>query len=307
MLDNGRLLPEQMRKERNTAQAVYLKFINNRKDYGTHIFCFYEEETGRYYDSRIRRKLGNAIYVFAVRSRKEVLELLDRISLLDEDVCTLFFVNRCYGISKNHEKLFVTPCYSIENLYVQRECFVNILRLEFGLGEEDYDFKKCLQDFSSREEEFNDQILELNSLAYLGEKLTSNYKILFDSIETTSIVKVEVNKISKTDQYDKILNDIKEKLQVKDEEIEKAKNELSSKGNYTQNFRGKNELDFFVEFVKDLKRLNNVGGYFSQKYSNVHIHLKPDYLNGLSKYSITPPILEEFLEKHRKKGMYKEE
>ena len=54
-----------------------------------------------------------------------------------EKVCTMFFVDRDYDFSQKQidEDLFVTPCYSIENLYVQRECFVNILQSEFGLNE----------------------------------------------------------------------------------------------------------------------------------------------------------------------------
>lgn len=39
------------------------------------------------------------------------------------------------------ENLFETPCYSIENLYVQRECLMKILQSEFGLNEIDMTFK----------------------------------------------------------------------------------------------------------------------------------------------------------------------
>ena len=53
---------------------------------------------------------------------------------------------------------------------------------------------------------------------------------------------------------------------------------------YTLNFRGKNQLDFFVEFVKGLKMLNKAGGYFSTKYNNIHINITSNRLSELSQY-----------------------
>lgn len=308
MLETENLSLAQMRKERGTYEAIYLQFVNNRKYYKTYAFCFYEGEDGKYYNSRIRQKFGNKFVTYTVGNKKEVLKLLNKITTtnLYNDVCTMFFVDKDYDISLrgSNEKLFETPCYSIENLYVQRECLLKILQSEFGLNEIDNDCVKCLCDFDEREREFNSQILEFNSLVYLRRKKSdSNSNFAFGSIKTSHIVKVDLKKVEKATKYNETINRIIEKLQFEEKEIEEAKKELTEKQYFSLNFRGKNQLDFFVEFIKRLKEANEKGGYFTAKYNNIHIHLTSNRLSELSQYAVTPPVLEEFLERHKNKFM----
>lgn len=294
-----------MRKERNTYEAIFIQFTSKRKFFNSHAFCFYEGEDGKYYNSRISQKFENQFLTFTVGNKKEVLKLLKRIKddKIYDSVCTMFFIDRDYdqSLAKVDEDLFETPCYSIENLYVKRECLIKILQSEFGLNEVDEDCQKCLQDFEKRQKEFNDCILEFNTLAYLRRKKSdSNSNYSFGDIKTSHMVKVNVDKISKARKYNETINEIREKLQFEDWEIEKAKNELIVKGNFTSNFRGKNQLDFFVEFIRGLKELNGKG-YFSTKYNNIHINITSNRLSELSQYAVTPSSLEMFLEKHKKK------
>ena len=86
-------------------------------------------------------------------------------------------------------------------------------------------------------------------------------------------------------------------------EIEKAEEELVRKGKFSLNFRGKNQLDFFVGFIRTLKKVNDDGGYFETKYNNIHINLTSNRLSELSQYAVTPPTLEDFLERHKKEFM----
>lgn len=293
---------ENMRREREKEEAIYIQFANSRKNYKTHAFCFYEGEDGKYYNPRVELKFDKFIS-YKVGNKKEVLKLLDRIVSTDlyRDVCVMFFVDRDYDISRSgyREELYETPCYSIENLYVQRKCLRKILQSEFGLNESDNDYVKCMQDFEQRETEFNDEILEFNALAYLRRKKGYNYS--FGSIKTSQMINIKVNKVSRLSKYDITTNKIKEDLKFNDSEIEEAKKELKDKGDFILNFRGKNQLDFLVEFIRDLKWLNNVGGYFSKKRDGVHINITVNRLSELSQYAITPQSLEIFLEKHKEK------
>lgn len=306
MIDVDSISLEQMRKERGTHQAIFTQFANNSKYFKTYAFCFYEGEDGKYYNSRIRKKFGDKFVTYTVGNKKEVLKLLNRITStnLYDDVCTMFFIDRDYDVSLSgqNEKLFETPCYSIENLYVQRECLKQILQSEFGLNEIDNDFQKCLQDFDEREEEFNKQILEFNSLVYLRRKKSdSNSNCAFGSIKTSHMLKIHIDKVEKATKYDETIDEIKEKLQFEEMEIEKAEEELVRKGKFSLNFRGKNQLDFFVGFIRTLKKVNDDGGYFETKYNNIHINLTSNRLSELSQYAVTPPTLEDFLERHKKK------
>lgn len=296
---------EEMRKARNTYQSVYMQFTQSGKYYNTRAFCFYEGEDGKYYDPRLFNKFGNNFLTFTVGNKKEVLKLLKKIrdSKLHQNVCTMFFIDRDYdkSIEGMDKDLYETPCYSIENLYVKKDCLIKILRSEFGISEIDSDYNKCLLDFDKRMDEFNQLILKFNALALLRRrKSNSNSNFKFGSVKTTHIANVKLEFVSKAERYEETIDSIINNLNVDEEEIEKAENELSKKGNYIMNFRGKNQLDFFSTFIILLKDANNKGsGYFSKYHNNVHINITGNRLSELSQYATTPKSLEEFMDKHK--------
>lgn len=306
MLNECSLSLEQMREERNKYESVYIQFVDSQSYYNEYAFCFYEGDDAKYYDFRIKSKFGDKIISYQVENKFGVLKLLDLITKdkLDDNACTMFFVDRDYDLNTNYENenLFVTPCYSVENFYVKKECLKKILQTEFKLNEIESDFKKCLSDFEQRENDFNNYILEFNSLMYLRRKKSqSNSNYSFGKVKTLNMLIVNVNKIVKTEKYDEIINEIKNTLNFNDDELAQAKQELKDIGDFTINFRGKNQLDFFVEFINQLKSLNKNGGYFKIKHDNVHINITRNRLSELSQYAYTPLILEDFLTKQELK------
>lgn len=308
VLEDEYMKIQKMREERQSDNSVFMQFVHNSRQYNDYVFCFYEGEDGKYYDSRIRQLFGNKICTYTVRGKKNVLKLFDKIQRDDyyEDVCTMFFVDSDYDEALSQErksdKIFETPCYSIENLYVQDECLMRILQSEFGLNEIDEDFKKCMQDFKNREDDFNSKIFDFNAMLYLQRKknnLKKNYS--FNSIKTSKLLKVGIKEVKISKEYDKTMSKIKETLEIKDEEIEKAKKELLKKGPLSIVFRGKNQLDFFVEFIKIIKELNKCSKYFKIKHNNVHLNITDNRLSELSQYAITPVELQKFLADNKRK------
>lgn len=297
---------EKMRAERQTSESVYMQFANSGKYHTSHAFCFYEGEDRKYYDNRIREKFQDNFITYPVGNKKEVLKLLKAIrdSGLYKNVCTMFFVDRDFdeSLMGTDIDLYETPCYSIENLYTQPECLMKILQSEFGLNAMDADYQKCMKDFQLRQKEFDNHMLEFNALVYLRRKKSdSNSNYSFSSVKTSRMATIKVDKIAKAAKYDETIAEIREKLNFDNSEIEDAKKELLSLGDFSLNFRGKNELDFFVNFIKELKLLNDTGGYFSVKRNNIHIDITSNRLSELSQYAITPENLEVFLEEHRDK------
>jgi len=73
-----------------------------------------------------------------------------------------------------------------------------------------------------------------------------------------------VQSVTRAKRYEETLKGIIEKLNFKQEELEDAKQELTRQKKFSLNFRGKNQLDFFVAFIKNLKELNETGGYFEK-------------------------------------------
>lgn len=297
---------EQMREERKTAEAIFVKFINNTKYHKSYAFCFYEGEDGKYYDPRIRVLFNDRFITYPVGNKIEVLKLLHRLNenMVYNDVCMMFFVDRDYdeSLTGKYRNLFETPCYSIENLYAQKACFCYILRSEFGLNIGDEDFDKCVSDFEIRMNEFNNYLLEFNALVYLRrKKSSSNSDFSFSkSIKTSHLVESNIFQITKSSRYQETIDKIKTTLSLDDESIIQAKIELEKRDDFLNNFRGKNQLDFFVSIVMNLKLLNRNNEYFKIKLKHVHIDITTNRLSELSQYAITPDSLNDFLHEHYK-------
>ncbi len=296
---------ELMRNERKTYESIYAQFVLSTKKFESYAFCFYEGEDGKYYDLRIRQKFSDKFITYIAGNKDAVLKLLKKIKSTNmyDNVCMMFFVDRDFDDNRGggeSKDLYVTPCYSIENLYVEENCFHQILQSEFGLNITDIDYEKCLTDFRLREIEFNEKMLEFNSLVLLRrKKYQSNSIYSIGSVKTAHLVQVTLENVNYSQKYNDTINDIKNGLHVDEEELEQAKEKLREQGDFSKNFRGKNQLDFFVSLINDLKERNRNGGYFSKKYNNIHINLTSNRLSELSQYATTPLSLDVFLQEHR--------
>lgn len=302
MKNKDEQLIKDMRSGRVTASSVFMKFVSD-KDICNFAVCFYEGEDGKYYDSRVKKFFYNKFVTYKVGNKMEVLKLLRKLTDDDryKDRCLMFFIDRDYdeeGLNL-HKDLFVTPYHSIENFYVHKECLEEILQSEFGIIKTSDDFKNCITDYMLREEEFNEYLLEFNTLAYLRrKKKIPNDVVSFNDIKTSALVKVNLDKVEKDPKYEINIQSIKDVLKFTEEEIEEAKEFLKNKGNFSCNFRGKNQFDFFVMFINDLKRKKDE--YFSESCNSVHINITTNRLSELTQYAITPASLEKFLTEHQK-------
>lgn len=295
---------EEMRNGRHIYQAVYLDFVGKTNYYKTHVFCFYEGEDGKYYDSRIRSECSENIMTFRVQNKTGVLRLYEKIKEehLFDNVCKMFFIDRDCDEDKfdGWKDLYVTSGYSVENFYVSQECLAKILQSEFGINPTDDDFEKCINDYVLREEEFNKIIFEFNLLVRLRSyKKISNNKCSFGDIKTSSLVHVDLNRVIQSDKYSSIIDSIKSKLDITMADVEFMKKKMKYVQNYSNIFRGKNQLDFFVEFLRKLKHKNKTGGYLSRKYNCVHLEITNNRLSELSQYANTDVSLIDFIKIHK--------
>lgn len=81
-------------------------------------------------------------------------------------------------------------------------------------------------------------------------------------------------------------------------EIEK-KIEYFKQGGMGKLFRGKFEIEFLKKIIDSLKAKNKTGGYFSQKYTSVHIDPNINILSALADYADTPQCLIDFLKQYQ--------
>lgn len=306
-----------MRKERNTYSSVYMQFTQMEESYFTHAFCFYEGEDGKYYDSRLRREFGNKFFTFRVGNKVEVLKLLKAIKKDYFDIfpCLMFFVDRDFDFDTiiQDEDLYVTPCYSVENLYVSSTCLERILQTEFLINSYENDYKKCLEDFKCIYHTFNQLILEFNAIKYIHDMKSHSNSDYDFSNKNTKFIRFELSKsclgdrlsdmilLAKSKDYQTEINKMLVDLDISQSELQEAKDVLSDKLQKSRCFRGKNQLCFFTTFIYILRQLNKNSKYFEYKRDCVHISPSGNWLSELSQYADEPDSLIKFINDHKTK------
>lgn len=300
--DNTLTLAE-MREMREVSGVLYKKFTEAREYFGTHAFCFYEGEDGKYYNSRIEKYWGNNYIPLIAGNKKEVLRALRKITSdpLYDSVCVMFFVDRDFDapLAGTNSHLFETPCYSIENLYAQESSLDKILRAEFGLNVTDSDFHKCKEVYLLRLGEFIQVIRQFNSIVKYQHIFAPEIQCRFSSIKTAHLAKVTLDGVTKAPRHDDTIRSLIERLSADRQVLAQLENDFDAETNLTMALRGKNQLDLLVTLVNKFKEANSAGGFFTEKRNCVHINITENRLGELSQYAVTPPELTEFLSAHR--------
>ncbi len=296
---------QEMRSSRNTANSIFVKFIEDKDKFPYYAFCFFEGEDAKYYNLRISKYFKNNFLSYVVGNKKEVIKLFEKLDEpLYNQVIKMYFVDKDYdkslvGVS---DDLYETPCYSIENLYAQDEVFKSILASEFNINQAHSDYKKVTSDFESTFSKFMAEIIEFNALVLLRRKKSnSNSNIRFGDIKTSALFDIKVGNVVKSKLYDEIIQSLKDKLPYKKDELDECINELTAEVKPQMRLRGKNQLDFFCTYVMEIKKLNESSGYFTVKNNNVKINITKNRLSELSQYALTPEGLDEFIRSHYNK------
>lgn len=297
-------LLSEMRDSRDTANVAFINFIDSHKFFSSHVFCFFEGEDGKYYNQRIKNIIGNNIIPIISGNKRNTLKLWRKIKNEPtyNSVKKMFFVDKDVDSIPEDidDNLYVTPCYSIENLYVNTFSLQSILESEFSINKTEPDFEKIELLFESMFKCFCDEMIEFNALVLLRNHKGLNCgRVIISNIKTSSLVSVKFNKIEKSKQYSATITNLKNQLQVEDGEVQQAIETIKKQGNYSDFFRGKNQLDFFVTFLKILRKENDNGNFFDYKRKTVTINLTNNRLSELSQYALTPKSLLDFLTNHK--------
>lgn len=300
---------QEVRESRNKAVVVYSKFIQYRDKFSHHVFCFYEGEDIKYYEQRIEL-YANVSYKKLVGyncgGKKEVLKLKKMIMKDNyESVKKMFIIDRDYLKSDFEDsEIYETPCYSVENFYTSKNAFEKILKREFSLNVIDVDFCKCINEYTSRQEEFHDKLLFLNAwLACQRKYEIENGKRNVDLKDfkiTKYFDKISIDEIRVKQTIDECLLHtlFPNANPVKEEDITNSILLLSS-SDRQKDFRGKFELEFLKKIIDDLKQKNKDCNYMLEFKECVKIDPNVDTLSSLSQFADTPPCLINFLQKYK--------
>lgn len=299
---NEESLLNEMREGRESANAAFVNFTDNYKNFTSHVFCFYEGEDGKYYNQRIKQLIGNPIIPIKAKNKSNTIKVWRKISKSQEynNVQKMFFVDRDMDELPHDvdENLYITPCYSIENLYANIETFKNILEAEFSLNVTDPDFIKCVDLFEILFEKFCTQMIPFNALVLIrSEKKLNNGKVSLN-IKTRQVISISLGGIEKGNKYSDIYK-LQEDLEVTDQDLEFATQRIIESQEFIEKFRGKNQLDFLVEVLNLLKSRKDDLTFFSIKRDNITLNITSNRLSELSQYAKTPQCLKEFIIAHQ--------
>ena len=301
---------QKVKEARNKGVVAFSRYCQEKKKYHDYLFCFFEGEDAKYYFPRIEKYSGyeyNRIIQYNCGGKKGVLKALSLVEKnIDESlVAKAFFIDSDYDTTKySNPFLYQTSCYSIENFYTSKEAFSKILNREFGINTMERDYLKCCLDYTKRQREFHDETIYINSwlsCQRLEEEYSEGHKIvlsdfkiskLFSEITIDNIIpKGEINR-------EKIEELFPNSINIEESEIERKINYFKN-GDMGSLFRGKFEIEFLKKIIDSLKIKNKAGGYFSKKYTSVHIDPNINTLSTLEDYADTPQSLIDFLEQYR--------
>lgn len=275
------------------------------------LICIFEGKDEKYYSNRLNNFKGQGCWSgINTGGRLPVLELAEKIDKhpVYSNILYAGFVDRDYEdwfVNPNPNKIYVTPCYSIENLYVTENCFKQILSAEFGItefNENKDEFVKCLKVFKDRLSDFIDGVEPFNIWVKAHRIMKRNdvkvRNLNLGNINTKDIVKIDIN--NSVVVYDpenplSIFKDLSD-FSFSTDAIEEAGNSFKNRDK-AYFFRGKQQIDFMRELLLKLKsdRTSKSPKFFTEKGSVSISVSKDNAISELSQYADTPNCLISFI------------
>lgn len=298
-----------LREQATTDCVAYAEFMLQYKKGEDTLYCFFEGfEDRTFYSIRIDNISNSEGYNDYICGGKD--DVLKVHSLIKEnphykEAKTGFFVDSDFDNTVIPDGVYVTPTYSIENLYCCQDSFKKILISEFKMKRTDRDFEKCLRNYLDLQNKFNQETLVLNSWLACQADYRNTYKIK-TRLNIDKKVKAHFDKVVLPDLTSvKPMPEFqsKEKLQalfsdaplMDDIALETKINEFSAV-NQTDKFRGKFLLRFLESY---LCRLQSILGMDSSPFENKYsCNLRVEYTtlcSNLSQYAKTCNCLKTYI------------
>lgn len=292
-----------MREQSQTTAVNFKTFMSVIKNNQLPV-CF-EGKDVKYYRSRIEQYLTENFGYISCNGKSKVLELRQKISQNPQyrgKLC-LYFVDCDFDDNSdihNQDDVYITPCYSIENLYISDGVFEKILSDEFSINQHNENqeilFNRIKSLFKERKKEFLQCIEEFNYYVYLI-KLNNKNNISYQDIKISNLVDLNLNQVTK--KYH-CISEIIEGIDLDSFDLSIAVEYFLEK-DHEKYFRGKNNFNFLEAFLSRLKddaTQKNISRVVFPKKQNIEF-TNNNLLSTASKYAETPQCLIDFLKKYK--------
>ncbi|MEM7537600.1 MAG: DUF4435 domain-containing protein [Chloroflexota bacterium] len=309
MSDRSRPRTLHQKKEQSRAD-VWSRFMRAYQRTPEKLFCFFEgKDDPKYYNPRIREivfrgqeTLSRPLYC---NGKDNVLALLALWETKPKygNAHIAFFVDRDYDLhEESHDKLYVTPGYSFENLYVTRSAFLKVMRDEFLLDEEDDDYQPTLDLFELQLMHFLQAMRRVHVWLYLQRQKERKHKeyrqLHLKAHAPEGIINITLQTVTTKKEFASFLALFPNAYVVSDEELDETERKMqtSDEANFA---RGKYIIYFFREFLRrlvdDRRARDGRRVHFQQREPAVTLSLSDNIVSELTQYADTPACLHNFL------------
>ena len=284
----------------------FLRIVGRRPN--AHVL-FFEGQDSKYYTHRVELLRQELSWVGIDSCGKgNVLRLFHLISSHSQhkSAKVLYFIDRDFDEPNelpSDPRVYITPGYSIENLYVTETAFRRILRDEFGLSEHtenDNSFENCIAAFRHSLESFLDCSSQLNGWVILQrrheKRNPGSTKANLNSISLNRVFQVGLQASVASYTLSEIERCTNATKMFSEAEANAAATSFQ-KEERIHRFRGKFQAHFYRVFLSKLcdDANSTTPTLFSKKR---HVPLKVSEKNMLSElcqYADTPNCLREFI------------
>lgn len=293
-------LKQKMEEESDCIEAIFQSYISLRS---THkIFLFFEgKDDFKYYWCRLSPFIGTQNYEkYVCNNKSNVLRIHDMIYTKtkrkkEEKLC--YFVDRDFEKEMPaYPDIYVTPTYSIENLYVSDNAIKNMLKGEWGLSGEMAEEDK--RDFDIAFNYLIDKRTEIiESIIYANAWYSLQYNKSKDKPPFPKLTAIkEVHTIKDIRNKEELQNLVTNSVVVSDGEIEEEIQYLMEHPEVR--IRGKYFEQTMPHYIRKVfedsnKRKNRVM-FSKRRYVNINVG-EDNMISVLSQYADVPEDLMSYI------------
>lgn len=284
-------------KLESTLTVPFLRFVLLTNSYGTnHLYCFVEGYDLPYYSIRIETISGKECSYIDSGGKKNVVAVNEFIRQRKEysNYKILYMVDRDYDENSTvHESVYITPCYSIENLYGTLDCFKKLIAGTYHIYEDSPKYNLCIDLYNRLSNAFINATscfcawyrctkCKVNHEVELKESFPEQYA----SFDTNSHSIVKAN-------YDlSVLNN--DYPNVDDVTTDELNESMEYIDNKIINIRGK----YVMQFIEFIIQLLNRDSRTNKTYTESKVEFEQNrktLITRLSAYADTPTCLRNYV------------
>lgn len=286
-------------KEKSTSTA-FVRFILLSDKYKEEAFYYFVEgKDAPYYQYRIKSQTEIEIIPIQCGGKSKVLEIFNLLKGRESynKYKKGFFVDKDFdNNSLISSDIYVTPCYSIENLYTQEYTIKEILKCEFNILPSDAEYCNIIYLYRNEINQFHNCILEFTAWYSCLKSKTSETGVSLDENFPKDFIELKIGSIEKKYNLEDIENKYPDAIKVSREDIDA--NKITLNNDPHNSLRGKYEMQFLYAFLIFL--IDDANDKSKRKYCKKKVKFNLNrslLLSQLSQYAISPCCLKEYIKR----------